>query len=73
MGPGLEPGRVLLKRVGTLVLSAVAVIVMIDEIVAPSARATFGVENEQPAPSGRPEQLNATVPAKPPVEVNETG
>src|ERR1700712_5638820 len=61
------------KIFGTLVLSAVAVIVMVDVLLAPELSVTLAGANAHDAPSGSPEQASVTGPAKPPVDTRATG
>jgi hypothetical protein len=65
--------RIFPKIVGTLVVSAVAVIVMVDVAVAPEANVTLAGANAHEAPSGNAEQASETGPIKPPVEVRVIG
>jgi hypothetical protein len=74
--PLFEPGcvvRILLKIVGTLVVSAVAVIVMVEVPVAPDASVTLAGAKAQDAPCGSPEHVSEIGPVKPPVEASATG
>ena len=71
--PGDGDGGVLRnfpKIVGTLVVSAAAVIVMVEVPVAPEVNATLAGAKAHDAPSGNPEQVRVIGPKKPLVEVN---
>jgi hypothetical protein len=68
-----DVSRVLLKIVGTLLESAVAVIVMVEVLVAPDASVTLAGAKAQDAPCGNPVQVSETGPAKPLVEASVTG
>ena len=61
------------KTFGTLVLSAVAVIVMVDVPVAPAANVTLDGAKAHDVPSGSPEQARVIGPVKPPVDARATG
>ena len=65
--------RIFPKTVGTLVLSAVAVIVIVDVPLAAETRVTLAGAKAHVAPSGSPAQARVIGPAKPPVEVTVTG
>src|ERR1700761_3439141 len=59
--------RILLKTVGTLVVSAVAVMVMTEAPVAPAAKVTLAGVKAHDTFSGSAEQPMLMVPVKPPV------